>query len=414
MFTVQSELSSGLLTGKFPILNEMQTDVTTTGLPVVIRKFSPRTSTPASIKTTKSPEKKISFEALPMDDLTSSLLPNGFKPRNNSYRNKKITTTTSTTIRPILDDLVRSNNVSRSFKSNPSEQDLMLAALLPKDYKLNATPEPILLTNKTKLSELLAKIRLDDEDTSKKVTKLPSGLVTVTEDVNKFLPPGYKIKTTTPKMPATVKDAVDLSKFLPPGYKPPKVESTSKKPSAFIPVPDDISKFLPSGYKPPPGEKLAPAVIPISDDILSKLLPPGFKPPPAEKKPEIPKIHKFSDDGSSVDPESILNKIKFTDVSALLPPGFKPDDDNISEDKSTTAKPVTKSSSSFKVVFPKSLGKRPTPRVTTTAKSVQHAEGPEQTEVTIRKGFPSRYFRRFLFLSIFNVSCITLEETVQP
>lgn len=370
----------------------MQSELTTTSVPVVIRKFSPRTST----STTKAPEKKISFEALPMDDL-SGLLPNGFKPRNNSYRNKKITTTTSTTVRSVLDELVRSNNVSRSFKSNPSEQDLVLAALLPKDYKLNATPEPILLTNKTKLSELLSKIKLDDEDTSKKVTKPPSGLVTVTEDVNKFLPHGYKLKTTTPKMPATVKDAVDLSKFLPPGYKPPKQESTTtKKPSAFIPVPDDISKFLPSGYKPPPGEDIAPAVIPVSDDILSKLLPPGYKPPTTEKKSELQKIHKFSDDGSGEsEPESILNKIKFTDVSALLPPGFKPENDNITQEASTTAKTVTKTSSSFKVVFPKSLGKRPAPRATT-PKPV-HAEGPEQTEVTIRKGFPSRYFRWFMF-----------------
>lgn len=390
VLTVQSELSSGLLTGKYPILNEMQTDITTTSVPVVIRKFSPRTSS-STTTTTKAPEKKISFEALPMDDL-SGLLPLGFKPRNNSYRNKKITTTTSTTTaRAVLDELGRSKNVSRSFKSNPSEQDLVLSALLPKDYKLNATPEPILLTNKTKLSELLAKIKLDDPDPSVKSTKSP--FVTVTEDVNKFLPSGYKLRTTTPKMPATVRDAVDISKFLPPGYKPSKQESTSKKPSAFIPVPDDISKFLPSGYKPPPGENIAPAVIPISDDVLSKLLPPGYKPPSSsEKKPELPKIHKFSDDGSNDDTkaDSILDKIKFTDVSALLPPGFKPDEQNPSEASSTTSKPATKSSSSFKVVFPKGIGKRPTPRTSVTTARPGHFEGPEQTEVTIRKGFPSR------------------------
>lgn len=380
-FTVQSELSSGLLTGKYPILNEMQADITTTAVPVVIRKFSPRTST----STTKAPEKKISFETLPMDDLSAGLLPFGFKPRNNSYRNKKITTTTSTTVRSVLDELGRSNNVSRSFKSNPSEQDLVLASLLPKDYKLNATPEPILLTNKTKLSELLAKIKLDDEDTSKQVTKAP--FVTVTEDINKFLPSGYKLRTTTPKMPATVKDAVDLSKFLPPGYKPRKEESSSKKPSAFIPVPEDISKSLPSG-----SENIAPAVVPISDDILSKLLPPNYhKLPSSEKKPDLTKVHKFSDDGSNSESsaDSILNKIKLADVSALLPPGFKPDEQNPTEESSTTVKSSTKTSTGFKVVFPKSLGKRPTAARATTPKPA-HAEGPEQTEVTIRKGFPSR------------------------
>lgn len=404
---MQSELSSGLLTGKYPILNEMQTDITTTSLPVVIRRFSPRTSTTKSpvkkiaFQTTKAPEQKISFDTLPMDEL-SGLLPFGFKPRSESYRNKKITTTTSTTSRPTLDELVRPNNASRSFKSKPSEQDLVLAALLPKDYKLNATPEPILLTNKTKLSELLAKIKLDDEDPSKKVTKSP--FVTVTDNINKFLPSGYKLKTTTPKIPTTIKDAVDISKFLPPGYKPPKEESTSKKPSAFIPVPDDISKFLPSGYKPPPGESIAPAVIPVSDDILSKLLPSGYKPPPSlEKKSELPKIHKFSDDGSNVQSnveDSIINKIKFADVSALLPPGFTPDEQKPNDESTTTPKPTTKTSSGFKVVFPKSLGKRPAPRLTTPKPSkTQHNEGPEQTEVTIRKGFPSRY----IFLNCYSL-----------
>lgn len=395
---VQSELSSGLLTGKYPILNEMSSEITTTGVPVVIRKFSPRTSTISPrTSTIKTPEKKIAFEALPMDDL-GGLLPSGFKPRNYSYRNKKPTTTTSTTIRSISDESVRSSNSSRSFKSNPVEQDLALAALLPKDYKLNAAQEPILLANKTKLSELLSKIKLEDEDPSKKVTKIPSGLVTVTDDINKFLPPGYKVKTTTPKMPATVKDSANISKFLPPGYKLPKAESTTKKSSAFIPVPDDISKFLPSGYKPPPGEKIAPAVIPVPNDVLSKLLPPGYK-PIAEAKPDLPKVHKFSDDGTNTDnkADSILNKLKFADVSALLPPGFKPDEDKI-EESSTESKPVTKSSSSFKVVFPKGIGKRPTPRVTT--QKPAPIEGPGQTDVTIRKGFPSRYFSiiQFKFL----------------
>lgn len=370
----------------------MPADITTTPVPVVIRKFSPRTSTTKSTTTTttttttKAPEKKISFDALPMDDLSAGLLPFGFKPRSNSYRNKKITTTTSTTVRSVLDEVGRSSNASRSFKSNPSEQDLVLAALLPKDYKLNATPEPILLTNKTKLSELLAKLKLDDEDPTKKTTKLP--FVTVTEDINKFLPSGYKLRTTTPKMPATVRDAVDISKFLPSGYKPRKEEVTSKKPSAFIPVPDDVSKFLPSGS----GDKIAPGVIPVSDDILSKLLPPGYhKPPTAETKPELTKVHKFSDDGSNeeLNAESILDKIKLASVSALLPPGFKPE-----EESSTTAKAPAKTSTSFKVVFPKSLGKRPAPRLTTPKPA--HIEGPEQTEIrTIRKGFPSRYFLLF-------------------
>lgn len=367
----------------------MPGDITTTSVPVVIRKFSPRTSTSTSTSTTKSPEKKISFEALPMDDL-SGLLPPGFKPRNNSYRNKKITTTTSTTTRPVLDEAGRSNNASRSFKSNPNEQDV-LASLLPKDYKLNGTPEPILVTNKTKLSELLAKIQLDDDDSSKKTTKPP--FVTVTDNIDKFLPPGYKLRTTTPKLPATVRDTVDLSKFLPPGYKPPKEESTTKKPSALIPAPDDISKFLPSGYKPPHGENIAPSVIPVSDDVLSKLLPPGYKPPASEEKPELMKIHKFSDNGDdeASKADSILNKIKFADVSALLPPGFKPNAPT--DETSTTSKPTTKTSSGFKVVFPKSLGKRPTPRSTTpkpASAGAGHVEGPGPTEVTIRKGFPTR------------------------
>lgn len=386
---VQSELSSGLLSGKFPILNKMtdedSTEIATTSptttVPtktpaVVIRRFTPRT-------TTNKPDAKVAFDALPMDDL-SGLLPFGFKPRNTSYRNKKITTTTTTTSAPSVNKTIkpevrqRNANISRSFKNNPISQDINSSVGLKTNVNNESNSAPL-------LTDILAKIKFE-------------------ENLEKLLPKDYKPKAKAG--PATdVTD--DISRFLPKGYTVPMDETTKNpKAAAFIPVADDLSKFLPPGYKPEPGaEKSLPDVIPIADDVISKLLPPGYKLPSTTvtKRPELQKIHKFSDNGLSkflppgfkvtnenTSSDSVLNKIKFKDdVSALLPPGFKTPLNQTSDEKSPApvAPPSTKTlNGGLKVVFPKSLIKRPGVR-TTTARPA-HSEGPSQPEIVIRKGGP--------------------------
>lgn len=424
---VQSELldRSGLLSGKFPILNEMPDptststteDVLVEGTPasVIIRKFMPRTTPAPRSQKKEKPHSPLIFEDLQTDDLTESLLPPGFKPRNNSYRNKKVTSpSTSTTTSSSTESIEsttseihhRSANISRSFKNHPLAQDT---------HPL-AKPENVAELPKTRGY----------------TTKLPFVTVMDSIDLSKFLPPGYKPPKTqdtqplakpesvaeppkprgyTTKQPfVTVSDSIDWSKFLPSGYKAPKTtkktqtavappadfapisdsSNTNKKPAAFIPVAEDISRFLPPGYKPPADE--LPVEIPIADDILRQLLPKGYTSAPktstSKPKLEPPKIHKFSESDSASKPtdaseinivDSILNKIQFKDVSALLPQGFKPE--TVTEE----TLPETTTKGGFKVVFPKGIKRPGSGRVTTAAPV--HTEGRKDVPVvTIRKG----------------------------
>lgn len=372
------------------------TEITTKPNPVVIRKFTPRTkpTTTSKPKQEEQQPNKVSLDNLPEDDL-SGLLPTGFKYRQNSYKNKKITTTTEQSVEETEGTAPPKNIKSKIIVQDPLE------GLLPKGYKLNASET----TEKPKITELLNKLKFEDNlesllpkdfKTSPRTTKAPLSLSTVTDDISKFLPPGYKLPKSATKKPTTPAPITDaISKFLPPGYKLPNSEkateesTTSAKPTAkshspVLIVKDDISKFLPPGYKPPANEKedTLPKIIKIEDDI-SKFLPPGYKLNSAESTTAA------SAEQSSSVTESILKKIQFnSNLGNLLPPGFAQNDTN----DNLTPKP-TSASPSFKVVFPKSIHKRPgtVGRMTTSKPSV--ADGPSKSTspaITIRKGLPTR------------------------
>ncbi|XP_058822354.1 mucin-5AC isoform X2 [Topomyia yanbarensis] len=417
---VQSELSVGVLTGKLPVLKEMPADDSKnpSSLPsVVIRKFQPRVTTTkkprpvftTSQRPTTSTEnlaKKINFEAIAVDDI-SFLLPPDYKQKN-AYKVKKFGVSTTTheplaaakdvlneePLRPDFGYRFRPANISRSYKSNAPIQEL--SSLLPKDYRSNRTEDELKTTNN--LKELISRVRVGEKpnvtlDVLKKAqpvdissflppgykppaesgssTKAPKASV-IEDDVSKLLPPGYKNfkttkkPTTTTSSPPAIED--DVSKFLPPGYKPPKGE---------LIINDNISKFLPPGYKPPKTEVSTKASIVFSDDI-SKFLPPGYKASSDDKKPE-PEV---------IDPSTLLNQIKFKDVSALLPAGFN-------ESKSEPSPSNTSENNNFKVVFPSRPGiKKPGSGRSTTAKPL-HAEGPAVPDILIRKGPPTRATTEF-------------------
>lgn len=335
---VQSELSSDLLSGKFPVINGMAEHVeahstSTSGPPVIIRKFTPRTTT-----TVKPTDKKITFDTLPMDDL-SGLLPFGFKPRNTgNYRNKKVTTTKTTAVpdddnTPKLEIRSRNANISRSFKSKPAVQDTIVPDdLLPKDFKLKSSPSG---AGDSKLSDLLSNIKFEDNieqllpkdythySADKTVTTnkptITTSLSGITDDVNKLLPPGFKLFTTTNKPLATVRPSLvtiseDVSKFLPTGYKSYQRNNSKKPPLDVIPISDNASKQFAGGYKSKDTtttSRPSLGVIPIANDI-SKFLPPGYKLPAAAEKP-VPEV-KIADD-----------------ISKFLPPGYKPTADHKNE-----------------------------------------------------------------------------------
>lgn len=346
-------------------------ELTTKGVPVFIRKFSPKTtktpvltgssaasSRPADAKNTLTPEN------VQQDDL-SGLLPAGFKFRpTGSYKNRKITTTTdkpSDADETHQEVRIRNETDSRSYKNKVAAQDINGSP--DKDYKSG------LAVDKSKDGD-------NESGSNFKVTD-PFAKIQIDNDLDKLLPKEYTVQKETTKAPLSVSTVTDnINKFLPPGFKLRKEEakpttSTHRPRLPSFTVADDSNKFLPSGLKPQADEKpLVPKVVVVNDE-LSKFLPPEYKPSATEE--EAPAA------------EEILNKIKFkADISGLLPPGFKIPDEPTS---TTTAKPSDDAgSSSFKVVFPKGI-KKP-PRLTTVRP--QGAEGPSRPLITIRKGLPTR------------------------
>lgn len=343
-------------------------EVTTKGIPVVIRKFMPRT--------TKVPHKsdgagaKIESNSQQNDESTANLPP-GFKFRpNSSYKNGKITTstTTSTTTEASANEPETVEGVPVvEIKNKIQFKEIALDDLLPKDYK----PSPA--ADSSDSDDILTKLLPSNfKNLAQATTKAPLRFSTVTEDVSKFLPPGFKPKESTSKRPLSDVTIVDdISAFLPPGFKLPKSTTIAPKPATIL---DDISKFLPPGFKVPSTSaasepKTEAPKIALSDD-LNKFLPPGFK--------------LNATDGESTSNAASKTNVSTADISSLLPPGF-----SLNKSAATSDAPPSSSSPSFKIVFPKGIGKRPGfGRVTTPRPS--HVEGPPPPGITIRKGLPTR------------------------
>lgn len=329
--SIQSELSSRVLSGKFPVLKETTTQepATTKLPPVFIRKFSPKskttsesttiTTTTTTISSTQSPKGETTKKIVLEDDLTG-LLPADFKPRYQGY--KKKTTTTET---PSVN---RANN-TRSFKNNPSEQSLSfveddLTKFLPKDFS---------------------------------TTKNPESKLVVVDDIGKFLPPGYNKKVLE------------------------KGDSKTDKPLPVIPINDDLLKFLPKGYAMPPTEITAKP-IPTAVDDISKLLPPGFKTRPdiKQKKKEDDKSVIPLSENKPKEVEDLFAKLlqkSQSPLDALLPPDFKP----VEVETTTSSAPTTES---FKVVFPSRPGSNKANN------GPKRSKGPPPVKIDIKKGPPTR------------------------
>ncbi|XP_068146548.1 uncharacterized protein [Drosophila tropicalis] len=396
---VQSELSSGLLSGKYPIISQMDASTPATSTTVGagsgkfvphIRKFQPKTTSAPTTTSSGSKLKVQHFDESEMDEL-AGLLPVGFKPKS-SYKNRKITTTTTTTTTelPSLANLSkkpgRNSTISRSFKNGlVTVQDVALAGLLPKGYKPpRTTPSTTKRTTTANPDESTAQ-------TSSALESLFSG-IKFDDSLAALLPKDYKLSTTTPPSSAP-KEVDDLSKFLPPGYKQNKNVSTTTARSPPVAVPfDDLSKFLPPGYKAPKEKKveaeskLPLGVTPIKLDDLSDLLPPGFKLNQTDKgKDELPE--------------------------SLLPPGYKSKGihpASTSTSTTTTSKPEsteaaagesTASGGGLKVVFPKGFHKRLGAHRLTTPHTPHDVPTPDggsaSSQVVIKKGPPMRATTEF-------------------
>lgn len=381
---VQSELSSGVLSGKYPIISQMDSSTpattTTTGTGKFvpnIRKFQPRTT--AAPSTTSSGAKGLKVQHLhemdEMDEL-ASLLPVGFKPKS-SYKNRKITTTTEA---PAPDQLKKpERNSSRSFKNGAvAVQDVALAGLLPKGYR----PPKTTTTTTTRapkssggLESLFSEVKFDDQlaallpkDYSLNATTSKPAISHV-DDISKFLPADFSTSTTirtttTQRSPAVAVPFDDLSKFLPPGYKPPSKEDVPEEPKVTKVV--DISSLLPPGFKLNETSKpKIPVVASDNDELLASLLPPGYKPKP---------VHPASTTSTTSKPQP---------TSTVAP--------------ANESTPAAAGGSGLKVVFPKGVHKRlGAHRLTTPHTPHDSGDGPTSSpSVVIKKGPPTRVTTEF-------------------
>jgi hypothetical protein len=392
---VQSELSLGILSGEYPVLQEtasstanptiltstsiLEEESTTSKPFVLIRKFSPKSATTRTTttkvpfklptrntqeipiaqtqtseslttaaqipETTTEPKKETNKKQVVEveNDELDALLPPGYKA-SFSYKNKKITTTTEKSeVEEKSNDLKDGikfdrNSTGRSFKTQINSQDVAGG-------------------NKFK------KFNKNDENDTKKLAKIVDDSV----DINKFLPPGYKEEqpAADKALPVIPLQIDDIGKFLPPGYKK-DLDTTTKKE-----VTDDIGKLLPPGFKLP----TKTPEVKISSDI-SALLPPGYKPPAEAAKTDI---------------TSIFDKIQVKDISNLLPPGFKAETGEAVVPSSTSTTTEKADTGLKGVVFPARFDKKP--RLTTAVP--KRPKGPPPPQIQIHKGPPTRATTEF-------------------
>lgn len=371
LYVVESELSSGILTGGFrpegkKLQLEVLTDMTdTTSVPasttykspVFIRKFSPHSG-----RTTPKPNKLAAvFDSIPMDDL-SHLLPPGFKQRSPASR--RTTTPATKHVDPLDypqgDEPVKPNGTSArssGLSSVTNKVRLQGSSSVAKPPK--------------KLEDLFSRIMLDD--------------------VSAFLPPGFKQPTEEPSS-TTVKPGgvdgllskarpVDVSAFLPVGFKLPAEEptSTTAKPSGLERLlsktqPVNISAFLPPGFRLQADESTSTSAKPSSVEGLlikarpvdvSGFLPPGFKLKTTTEKSVL---------------HSLLGKVEgLRDNGTSVPHGLR--------NENSSATEATTPANAFRVKFP-------TPRSGASRKllvpSPKPVQGPGIPKPKISTGWPTR------------------------
>lgn len=354
-------------------LNEPKPELTTKSVPVMIRKFVARTTVQPTRKPSNAPRtvpatQTTSTEPIPsikpiedFDDELASLLPPGFRARDAPTRNTTPKMQPTEAHRSPPKPAHDNPNKNKSFGGLRFEE-IALDSLLPKGYR-PVEDKPTLEV--PDLTQILSKIRFEDNiaallpkdykmpmQETAATTKPPQRLSTVTEDVAKLLPPGYRLpKETTTKRSMLKTTMDDVSKFLPPGYRLAKTTM--------------------------PTSTVAPATVPTT--LAATTMPDQ------------------SADSKSTEPhtEEILKNVQFSgDISSLLPPGYM---DKLS-DKETASGEETAvshgtggtSNANFKLIFPKSLHKRPGARVTTSKPTLLEHGGPPVPGITIRKGLPVR------------------------
>ncbi|KAF4531433.1 hypothetical protein B566_EDAN004201 [Ephemera danica] len=358
---VQSELSNSFLSANSPnafvtvspststTVPSTTTTTSTTEAPLFERKFSPSRNTQNK---NKSRVPQSILDSIQFDDLTTGLLPPGFKPRQgqNSFKNRPITTTTERTTSSRRAEVSSTTSTTAKPKIN---LDSLAPALLPPGFKLEPSSTEATAVKQDNAPRLPA--------FRPKIKHLPvPGSNTSRFSGAKSLNASTNTNVVTPQKVEKA-DNVPAS-LLPPGFKP-KADAV---PSSLL----------------PPGSK------PKADAVPSFLLPPGFKAEPEKIEPT----------GLLAD---ILSKAKIADVSSLLPPGFKPEPVEVSallppgftpsteSSASTTAKSHTVPRPGIGTRKPFGAARFTSPKPTVAGGGAAGAADPALSTPKISKGWPT-------------------------
>ena len=280
---------------------------------------------PEEEETTESIVKQTSEDPQEEDRASGGGLSNLFnRNRVNSFVSKSqqtTTTTTTTTERPTLG----------GFRPRPSKGPTVkdLLASIPKDD----------------LSSLLPK-DFDDKRKPLSSFRRPSSPTSIVQDdVSKFLPPGFKFEETTSTTTTTDQSLIedilssieqdDLAKLLPKDFKfdssPSSKFDRPKPPRLFKPTSSETTST--STTEESTTESKTKSILnSVKFDDVSAFLPPGFNPNNVEqttttttKKPEDFKL----------DISSLFSDIETEDVSKFLPPGFDSTEAPVETEKTT-------------------------------------------------------------------------------
>lgn len=241
-----------------------------------------------------------------------------FKPQNsiNSFKPKtteKAETTTSTT----------------TIKSTTSRPRLGSGGFKPRPHKGQTVRDLLSSIPKDDLGGLLPK----NFNNKKPPRTFNKGLDTSsikTDDVSAFLPPGFKYEestTSTTTDTSLIDDILssieqdDLAKLLPKDFGPlPDFTKKSRpKPPRLFQKTSESSSAATKASSASTTEKSS-LIDSLKFDDVSSFLPPGFNPGAVEEEPEVSKTTKKPD--FKLDLSSLFDDIKTDDVGDLLPPDF--------------------------------------------------------------------------------------------
>ncbi|XP_071557058.1 uncharacterized protein [Temnothorax nylanderi] len=393
----------------FPVIDRVK-QVEAHGGSLEGKKTSQPPSTESIIDKLDWAQSKLSSDLLPAAILGTG----GFRNAGNTLqldvlaerdRTTTTTTTTTTTRRsftttaktPVISKFIprryndkKLNNTSTSTAKPRFETTLdSLEGLLPRNYvSRGTTPSAVSKINFRWPSSKPTSTEAAETKTTSTTPRTKPKASIVVQDINAFLPPGYKLKKEETAATESsllreilAKSKVDISSLLPPGYDKKKVEEESKsKDTTTTTTTTTTAKS--TGVSP---EKIAPSIQDLfasSKVDISALLPKDYE----QKKKDL-------------EPDS-------------KPTGDANSEQNVTVTERTDSEATTKKAGGLKIVFPsRPGGRKPIHKITTP--QTPRGDGPGAVTPKIQKGWPTRATTEFTGWPTPSTTPISIEKLLE-